>query len=187
MTIIGCGFQETTSDASLASENVLTFNMTTTVYGNEYPVRGYVSETTDNTVTKIIVVFSMLSPVNTGDLYLKVYNEAADITSDYAVVATVSSAVQYIDVSDSNLTSTSSSLVLTGYGFDGYPSSCRNAFTIVAENNHASSPVKGTISKWSFSQLQIDFNALSPLNYGTLTCQIGAHEKCRHWGRQPLY
>ena len=43
MVVIGCGFQETTSDASLASENVLTFNMTTTVYGNEYPVRGYVS------------------------------------------------------------------------------------------------------------------------------------------------
>ena len=173
MVVIGCGFQETTSDASLASENVLTFNMTTTVNGNEYPVRGYVSETTDNTVTKIIVVFSMLSPVNTGDLYLKVFNEAAGITSNYSMVATVSSATQYIDVSDSNLTSTSSSLVLTGYGFDGYPSSCRNAFTIVAENNHASSPVKGTISMWSFSQLQIDFNALSPLNYGTLTCQIG--------------
>ena len=78
ITIIGCGFQETTSDASLASENVLTFNMSSTVNGNEYPVRGYVSETTDNTVTKIIIVFSMLSPVNVGDLYLQVYNQAAN-------------------------------------------------------------------------------------------------------------
>ena len=173
MTIIGCGFQETVTDVSLASKNVLTFNMSSTVNGNEYPVRGYVSKTTDNTVTKMIIVFSMLSPVNSGYLYIKVQNEAAGYTSDYTIVAHVTSESQYIEVSNSTLSSASVSLILTGHGFDGYPSSNRNAFQLVAENSNTYAPLRGEITSWSFSQLKINFNALSPLNYGSLTCRIG--------------
>lgn len=173
MTVIGCGFHSTTSDASEASYNVLTFNMSHTVDGNEYPVRGYVSETTDNTVTKIIIVFSVLSPANSGDLYLQVYNAAEEVSSSYGLVGTITSTSQTLDVSSANLSSTSSSLILTGYGFDGYQDTCRNAFEISAENNNDVNPILGEIKEWTYSQLQIDFSAISPLNYGDLTCRIG--------------